>query len=83
MIFQLNEFIFKILKYFKRVFKTNMSDIPIKKTFNVLFRIHLYGYVEDIGFSQGTGPILFGYLDCNGTETNLVECTQNYNSTHT
>ena len=42
-----------------------------------------YGYVEDMGFSQGTGPILFGYLDCNGTEANLVECTQNYNSTHT
>ena len=36
-----------------------------------------------MGFSQGTGPILFGYLDCNGTEADLVECTQNYNNTHT
>ena len=65
----------KTLRYFKTVFNINKSDIHIK-TFTVYS-----GYSS--GYAQGTGPILFGYLDCNGTEANLVECTQDYNNTHT
>ena len=42
-----------------------------------------YGRVGNLGFSQGTGPILLGYLYCSGTETNLVKCNQNYRYTHT
>ena len=41
-----------------------------------------YGFVGNLGFSQGTGPILLGYLYCSGTEANLVKCSQNYYSTH-
>ena len=41
-----------------------------------------YGRVGTLGFSQGTGPILLGYLNCSGTEANLVKCNQNYQYTH-
>ena len=41
-----------------------------------------YGYVGSLGFSQGTGPVLVGYLYCSGNEANLVECSQNYRYTN-
>ena len=41
-----------------------------------------YGHVGSLGFSQGTGSILLGYLNCSGTEANLVKCNQNYKHTH-
>ena len=44
---------------------------------------YTYGLVGNFGFSQGTGPILLGYLNCSGTEDNLVKCSQNYQYTHT
>ena len=40
-----------------------------------------YGSVGSFGYSQGSGPILAGYLYCNGDESNLVECSQNYRYT--
>ena len=44
---------------------------------------YLYGRVGTLGFSQGTGPVLLGYLYCSGTEANLVKCDQNYHHTYT
>ena len=41
------------------------------------------GRVGDLGFPQGSGPILLGYLYCTGQEANLTECSQNYNLTRT
>ena len=41
-----------------------------------------FGRVGTLGFTQGTGPILLQYLNCNGTETNLVNCNQSYQYTH-
>ncbi|XP_011409421.1 PREDICTED: deleted in malignant brain tumors 1 protein-like, partial [Amphimedon queenslandica] len=42
-----------------------------------------YGTVSDIGFAQGSGAVLLGYLSCNGDETNLLNCDQNYYYTNT
>lgn len=42
-----------------------------------------YGTVSDIGFAQGSGVVLLGYLSCNGDETNLLNCDQNYYHTNT
>ena len=44
---------------------------------------YTYSRVGSLGFSQGSGPILLGYLYCNGQEANLLECNQNYNSAST
>ena len=41
-----------------------------------------YGRAGSLRFSQGTGPVLLGYLYCSGTEANLVKCDQNYLYTH-
>ena len=73
---------FKISEIFFKNVKQTKHYIHVKDLEQFVSG-YSYGYVEDMGFSQGTGPILFGYLDCNGTEANLVECTQNYNNTHT
>ena len=51
-------------------------------TFRIIGNSYSYGRVGNLGFSQGTGPILLGYLYCSGTETNLVKCSQNYKYTH-
>ena len=57
-----------------------LNDTPL---FTVYIHIgHSYGRVGSLGFSQGTGPILLGYLYCNGNEANLVKCNQNYYYTH-
>ena len=37
-----------------------------------------YDLVEGVGFSRGSGPILMGFLNCNGSEANLTQCTQQY-----
>uniref|UniRef100_A0A1X7ULL6 Deleted in malignant brain tumors 1 protein n=1 Tax=Amphimedon queenslandica TaxID=400682 RepID=A0A1X7ULL6_AMPQE len=37
-----------------------------------------YDLVEGIGFSRGSGPILMGFLNCNGLEANLTLCAQQY-----
>ena len=42
-----------------------------------------YGRVGTLGFSEGTGPILLGHLNCSGMEANLMKCNQNYQYTHT
>ena len=41
------------------------------------------GSVSSLGFSQGSGPVLLGYLSCAGSEANLVSCSQNYYQTNT
>lgn len=45
-----------------------------------------YGGVVSSGFGPGVGPILIDELDCDGTETNLTDCSfefQNHNCEHT
>jgi deleted-in-malignant-brain-tumors protein 1 len=42
---------------------------------------YTYGRVGNLGFSQGSGPILLGYLYCSGQESNLLQCHQNYQYT--
>ena len=41
-----------------------------------------YGSVSALDFSQGQGPILLGYLNCSGREKSLIDCSQNYYTTH-
>ena len=33
-------------------------------------------------FGRGTGPILYAYLNCDGTETALADCTYSYYPYH-
>ena len=40
---------------------------------------YAYGWAGSLGYPQGSGPILLGYLYCTGDEANLLECRQNYN----
>ena len=42
-----------------------------------------YGTVSNLGFAQGSGAVLLGYLSCNGEEDSLVKCNQNYYQTNT
>ena len=63
------------------VIASSQKFVVISKLF--IYLGYSYGYVGRFGFSQGTGPILLGYLYCSGIEANLVKCSQNYQYTHT
>lgn len=41
-----------------------------------------YGYADLLGFSQGSGSVSVGYLNCDEQDENLLKCSPNYQSTN-
>ncbi|KAJ8305174.1 hypothetical protein KUTeg_017275 [Tegillarca granosa] len=70
------------------VWGTICDDNFGKEDANVICKIlgfRFGGVVKSSGFDRGTGPILIDELDCDGTETNLTDCSfefQNHNCEH-
>jgi deleted-in-malignant-brain-tumors protein 1 len=62
---------------------TNDAKVICRQIGAIDIGYYRYGSVGQLGFSQGNGPVLLGYLYCSGHESNILQCNQDYRYTST